>query len=135
MSTEPAASWLYRIAAISNFIVTLPALLAYDRVVSQLPPPAPNYPFLVWIWSGMAFLWGVSFWEISRDPRAKYPLIKYSYLEKTVTSLSVFVGFLAHHVPALLMVFVVFTDVIWIPFFVAAQVRVRARALGEPRVT
>ena len=69
--TSPAvrrARRLYKTAAISNFVVTIPAFLWYRRYVDLFLPRRPNYRFLVWIWSGMAFLWGVSFLEIARDP-------------------------------------------------------------------
>lgn len=51
---------LYRAAALSNFVVTIPAFVAYRSLFAE----KPNYPFLVHIWSGMAFLRGVMFREI-----------------------------------------------------------------------
>lgn len=119
-------TWVYRLAAISNFIVTIPAFVAYDFYVGQFTDVAPRYPFLVWIWSGMAFLWGVMFWEISRDVVGRYPMIKYSYLEKAVTSTSVVVGYITQDLPTSFLAGVVFTDIIWIPLFVAVQVKVAA---------
>ncbi len=59
---------LYRAAAISNAVATIPAFLAYDRYVDAFTDEPPRYPFLVHIWAGMAALWGVSFWEISATP-------------------------------------------------------------------
>jgi hypothetical protein len=117
---------LYRAAAVSNFIVTLPAFVAYDRAVALLADEKPRYPFLVQIWAGMALLWGVMFWEISRDPLGKYPMIKYSWLEKMVTSGAVTVAWRNDQVPTRFMVSIVFTDIVWIPLFLIMQIRLRA---------
>ena len=117
-------STIYKVAAISNFIVTLPAFVAYDRSVALFATAPPNYPFLVWIWAGMAFLWGVMFWEISRDLIGAAPMIKYSWLEKSITSTSVLIAYLSKNVPTAFLVSIVFTDIIWIPIFIWIQVTV-----------
>ena len=97
--SQRAGSVIYKLAAISNFLVTIPAFVAYDRSVALFATTRPNYPFLVWIWAGMAFLWGVMFWEISRDVVRASPMIRYSYLEKGVTSTSVLIVYLSGNVP------------------------------------
>jgi hypothetical protein len=124
---------LYRAAAISNFIVTVPAFVAYDWYIGlfHLPTP-PNYPFLIWIWSGMAFLWGVMFWEIARDPVAKFAMLKYTYLEKMITSTSVTVGFLAHNVPLQAWLGVLYTDVLWVLPFILAHRKMTALLIRHP---
>jgi hypothetical protein len=114
----------FRAGAISNFIVTIPAFVLYDRYVGTFFGTLPNYPFLIWIWSGMAFLWGVMFYEISLDVVARHPMMKYAWLEKCVTSASVLLGFLTGNVPTAALIGVVFTDVIWIPLFILVQARV-----------
>jgi len=111
-------STIYKVAAISNFLVTIPTFVAYDRAVALFATAQPNYPFLVWIWAGMAFLWGVMFWEISRDVVRTSPMIKYSYLEKGVTSTSVLMAYVWGNVPTEFLVGIVFTDMIWIPLFI-----------------
>src|SRR5215471_465268 len=93
--------WVFRAGAISNFIVTVPAFVVYRLYVSTFLGTLPNYPFLIWIWSGMAFLWGVMFWEISSDAVAHRPMLKYAWLEKGVTSASVLVAFLTRNISAL----------------------------------
>lgn len=125
MSFPHIASLIYKLAALSNFAVTLPIFAAYNQVIAALPYTPPNYPFLAWIWSGMAFLWGVMFWEISRDITAKYSLIKYTYLEKLVTSVSVSAGFAVGHVPLSFFVLILFTDMIWIPIFATIHLMAR----------
>ena len=114
----------------------MPAFLFYNRYVDAFIDVRPNYPALVWIWSGMAFLWGVAFFEISRDPMRAYPLVKYSWLEKIVTSSSILVGWIIGDIPARLLLGVVFTDMIWIPLFIWVHLglaRWRARSGPHPR--
>jgi hypothetical protein len=111
-------STIYKVAAISNFLVTIPTFVAYDRAVALFATARPNYPFLVWIWAGMAFLWGAMFWEISRDVVRTSPMIKYSYFEKGVTSTSVLMAYFSGNVPTEFLVGIVFTDMIWIPLFI-----------------
>lgn len=117
------SSLLYRVAAISNWLVTVPAFVVYDRYVAAFTEQPPDYPFLVWIWSGMAFLWGVMFWEIATDPLGRFAMIKYSYLEKAVTSASVLVAYVIGDVPVRFMIGIVLTDIVWIPLFVLAHVK------------
>lgn len=129
MSAGPDATrWvrrLYLAGAISNALVTLPAFFAYDRYVGSFARDREvTYPFLVRIWSGMALLWGVSFLEIARGPHARSALLKYSYLEKLVTSLCVLDAYRRGEVPARLVVLVCLTDVVWIPLFAAGHRRV-----------
>ncbi len=109
--------WLYRAAAASNFAATVPAFVAYERYVRTFTTKAPRYRFLVYIWAGQALLWGVSFLEIARDPVAKYPLIKYSYLEKAVTSACVLSAVSRGTVPRRFGVAIMATDLVWIPAF------------------
>jgi hypothetical protein len=115
---------VFRAGAISNFIVTVPAFVIYDFYVHSFFPNPPNYPFLILIWSGMAFLWGIMFLEISFDVIGRYRMIKYTWLEKCVTSGCVTFGFVTHNVPLGAMLGVTVTDVIWIPLFVLVHVRV-----------
>jgi hypothetical protein len=98
--------------------------VAYDWYIGLFDITPPRYPFLVWIWSGMAFLWGVMFWDISTNVLAKRVMIPYTYLEKAITSTSVLVAWLTGNVPGSFFLGVVFTDVIWVPIFVALHVRV-----------
>jgi hypothetical protein len=137
MSTGPDATrWVRRLylgGAVSNALVTLPAFFAYDRYVGSFARDREvTYPFLVRIWSGMALLWGVSFLEIARAPHERNVLLKYSYLEKLVTSACVVDAYRRGEVPARLVALVFFTDVVWIPMFAVAHRRV-ARSQAEPR--
>lgn len=135
--TARSVTRLYRSAAVSNFLVTVPAFVAYRRYIDGFFSEKPNYPFLVHIWSGMAFLWGVMFWEISKDPVRKQPLVKYSYLEKAVTSASVVTAVALNNrrkstrLPLRVLGGVALTDIVWIPLFVRAHAKLRALSRGE----
>ncbi|HWS48050.1 MAG TPA: hypothetical protein VN636_19465 [Acidimicrobiia bacterium] len=129
------ARWVYGLGALSNFAVTLPAFFAYHWYVDLFTTTRPNYPFLVWIWSGMAFLWGVSFVEIALDPIRAYPLVKYSWLEKSITSASVIVAFAIGDVPGKFLAGVCLTDVMWIPLFIWVHVGLAALRRAHERST
>ena len=117
-----AVEQLYRAASISNAIVSIPAFVSYRRYVGVFSRgDEPNYPFLVRIWAGMALLWGASFWEIARDPVGRRDLLKYSWMEKLVTSLCVLDAYRRGEVPVALVALVFVTDVAWIPPFIWAQ--------------
>jgi hypothetical protein len=117
---------IFRAGAVSNFAVTVPAFVAYKRYVRTFTTEEPNYPFLVWIWSGMAFLWGVMFWEIGGAPEARAPMVKYAIAEKAVTTTAVTVAYRTGNVPRRFLVSILFTDLLWIPLFGWALRRIRA---------
>ncbi|MGC1513145.1 MAG: hypothetical protein WA797_09550 [Acidimicrobiales bacterium] len=127
------SGWVLRIGAISNVLVTVPAFLVYDAYIDLLLDQAPDTPWLVWIWSGMAFLWGVMMWDLSGNLGAKWPLLRYLIAEKAVTSASAVVGFLIGDLPGRALAALVVTDVIWIPLFamILEGARTRFAAGGE----
>lgn len=122
---ERISSRVLRIGAISNFIVTIPAFVVYDTYVGNMLDEMPNTPWLVWIWSGMAFLWGLMMWEIANNFSTKWSLLRYLVAEKTITSTSVVVGFAIGDLPGMAMAAIVITDVIWIPIFGSILLRTR----------
>jgi hypothetical protein len=124
---DRAAKLVFRGDAVINWIVTLPAFVAYDAYVSKLTDEKPNYPFLVWIWSGMAFVWGLMFWEIGSDPERKQAMVKYAIAEKAVTTTSVAVAYRRGSIPKRVLLMIVVTDAIWIPLFAWAARRARPR--------
>lgn len=122
---ERISSRVLRIGAISNFIVTIPAFVVYDTYVGNMLDEMPNTPWLVWIWSGMAFLWGLMMWEIANNFSTKWSLLRYLVAEKTITSTSVVVGFAIGDLPGMAMAAIVITDAIWIPIFGFMLLRTR----------
>jgi hypothetical protein len=135
---------VFRAGAISNFLVTVYAILdpegnwaTVSAAQSLLPASWQaavrplNYPSLLIIWSAMAFLWGIMMWEISRDPLRNAAMIKYTYLEKGITTYAISWGTFWHgSMPLVVFLFILYTDVLWIVLFVVAHVRVR-RHLAE----
>ncbi len=142
--TTPApptrSSWgptWFRVGALLNWIVTVPAIVAPEwsnRMVLDLPNDI-HHVFLLRIWAGTAFLWGWFFWEIARGLDQHKPMIKYAWLEKSITALSVTVAWYAGqfvvdgvgHDRVLWMVVV--TDWIWIPIFLYYDLRTKGNPL------
>jgi hypothetical protein len=109
---------VFRIGAIVNWVATVGAILDPVGTAVRFGQAAPNYPFLLRIWSGMAFMFGCMFWEIARDMQRKRALIKYAWIEKAIAAVSVTLGWAGGTAPGIMMLMVVFTDWIWIgPFF------------------
>lgn len=137
--------WIFRIGALSNFLVTLGGIVdpvgTWELVKSvqktlpeawQMPEiPALQPPSFLIIWSGMAFLWGVMMWEISTDPIKHEDMIKYTYIEKGITTYAIAWGVFYHgSVPNILWLLVLYTDVLYILLYVYAHIRVRKHMRG-----
>jgi len=108
---------VFRIGAIVNWLVAIGGFISPAWVAQLSGSPPANYPFLVRIWTGMVIMFGAMFWEISCDLNGKRPLIKYAWIEKGVTSLSVTLGYLSGQAPREIFILIIFTDYIWIPIF------------------
>jgi hypothetical protein len=123
----PRLKLTFRLGAVSNWLVTVGGIIApvaYAHMTAPMMQP-PNYPFLLRLWSGMAFMFGFMFWEISTDPIAKRALIKYAWIEKCVTGTSVTIAFFTGNVPLIFFLFVCYTDWLWVPLFLYYDRRVR----------
>jgi hypothetical protein len=135
----PRARFVFRCAAVVNWLVTIGPLVA-PSFVSQHAASAfgfepPNFPTLVRIWAGMAFLFGFLFWEIASDLEAKRHLVKYAWIEKTITAVSITLGWLAGELHVALFVLIVFTDWLWIPLFLRYGYAARWPALQSTSST
>lgn len=131
--------WVFRLGAISNWIVTIGGIVAPRRIILEfnniqayLPVdwqgtiPTMNNPFLVIIWSGMAFLWGVLMWEISLDPIKNFKMIKYTYIEKMITFGSIsWAFFLDKSTPMIVLLLVIYTDLFWLILFIIAELKLK----------
>ena len=132
--------WIFRIGALSNFVVTVGGIVdpvgtwslasSVQKILPEAwqmhPVPALQPPAFLIIWTGMAFLWGIAMWEISTNPIKHEDLIKYTYIEKGVTTYAITWGAFYHHsVPVILWLLILYTDVLYIPLYVYAHVRVR----------
>jgi len=50
-------------------------------------------------WQGFVFMFGCLFWEASRDVRGKVALLKYNWIEKTITATAITVGYFSGDIP------------------------------------
>jgi hypothetical protein len=57
--------------------------------------------------------------------RAKCALLKYNWIEKTITATAITAGYFAGDVPARLMFLIVLTNWLWIPFILWGDLAVR----------
>ena len=127
MSTgvEKQAAWLFRINAIINWTVSIRGILDPIGMVAAFGGPEPTYSFIVRLWMGFVFMFGCMFWETSRDVRGKHALMKYNWIEKSLTAAAITLGYLAGSAPPRLMVLIVLTNWLWIPFILYYDVAVR----------
>jgi hypothetical protein len=117
---------VFRIGAIVNWLVTIGAVIAPGCVAPLIGLDPIEHTFLLRIWAGMAFLWGCMFWEIANDMRAKRHMIKYTWIEKSVTAASVTIVFFGDTERYLLVfLMILFTDYLWIPLFLFYDVITR----------
>lgn len=121
---------IFRLGAISNWIVAVGGIIDPNLMADVFKIPPANYPFLIRIWTGMVFMFGAMFWEISGDLYKKRHLIKYSWIEKCVTAASVTIGYFSGDAPGLLFVLILFTDYLWIPLFLYYDLKMRRIAVS-----
>ena len=118
-------SWLFLANALVNWTVSLPGLINPAAAAAAFGGVEPNYPSVIRLWQGFVFMFGCMFWEVSRDVRGRAALIKYNWIEKTITATAITFGYSTGDIPARLMFLVVLTNWLWIPFIVWGDVAVR----------
>ena len=116
---------VFRVGAVVNWIATVGAIVDPVGTAVRFGVPPPNYPVLLRIWAGMAFMFGCMFWEIARDMRGKRALIKYAWIEKAIAAVSVTLAVFQGTAPRLMLALVVLTDWIWIGPFLYYDWRLR----------
>ena len=92
MTVERKVSLLFSTNAIVNWTVSLPGLIDPIAAASAFGGAEPTYPSIVRLWQGFVFMFGCMFWEVSRDVRGKHALIKYNWIEKTITATAITFG-------------------------------------------
>ena len=125
MTTERKVALLFASNAVINWLVSVPGIVDPVRAALAFGGVAPNYPSLVRLWQGLVFMFGCLFWEASRDVLGKRALLKYNWIEKTITATAVTVGYFAGDIPARLMLLIVATNWLWIPFILWGDIAVR----------
>ena len=110
--------------AVINWSISLPGLLNPTAAAVAFGGIDPNYPSVIRLWQGLVFMFGCMFWEVSRNVQGKAALIKYNWIEKTITAAAVTLGFFHGDVPQRLMILIIFTNWLWIPFIMWADLAV-----------
>jgi hypothetical protein len=116
--------WLFLANALINWTVSLPGIVD-PSAAAAFGGIEPNYPSVIRLWQGFVFMFGCMFWEVSRDVGGKAALIKYNWIEKTITAIAITLGYVLGDIPQRLMMLIVFTNWLWLPFIVWADVAVR----------
>jgi hypothetical protein len=115
MTIDRVGRWLFGVNALINWTLSLPGILDPVGRAVAFGGEIPNYPFMLRLWMGFVFMFGVMFWETSRDVRRKAALVKYNWIEKSITAGVITLGWLAGEVPQRLMLLIVLTNWLWIP--------------------
>jgi len=127
MTLERKITWLFGTNAVINWTVSVRGIVDPVGMAAMFGAAPPNYPFVIRLWQGFVFMFGWMFWEVSRDPWRKAALIKYNWIEKTITALSITAGYVGGEVPPRLMILIVLTNWAWIPFILYYDIALRSR--------
>ena len=128
MTIEDKGRWLFGINAVINWVVSIRGIVDPIGMAIAFGGAAPNYPFVLRLWSAFVFMFGCMFWEVSRHPVTKHSLAKYNWIEKTITASAVTIGYFSGQAPPRLMILIVLTNWLWIPLILAYDI-VQGRAL------
>lgn len=124
-SLDRQVVWVFRTSAVINVALSARGIIDPNDLAASFGGPAPDYPFLVRLWSGLILMFGFMFWETSRDVRGRAALIKYNWIEKTITATVVTIGYISGDVPARLMLLIVITNWLFIPVILSLDLRLR----------
>lgn len=125
MTTERKVSLLFATNAVINWIVSIQGIVDPAGAAGMFAGQVPNYPSIIRLWQGFVFMFGCLFWEASRDVRRNVVLLKYNWIEKTITAGALTLGYFAGDIPPRLMVLITFTNWLWIPFIFWGDMAVR----------
>ena len=128
MTIEDKGRWLFGVNAIINWVISIRGIVDPVGMAAAFGGAAPNYPFVLRLWTCFVFMFGCMFWEVSRRPAAKHSLAKYNWIEKTITASTVTIGYFTGQAPPRLMILIVLTNWLWIPLILAYDIA-QGRAL------
>jgi hypothetical protein len=132
-STYRNVRWLFLANAVINWTLSLPGIIDPSAAAAAFGGAPPHYPSIIRLWQGFVFMFGCMFWEVSRDVDGKAALIKYNWIEKTITATAITLGYTLGDIPQRLMVLIVCTNWLWIPFIIWADIAVsRMRRKESP---
>lgn len=130
MTTERKVALLFAVNAVINWVVSVRGIIDPVGAAAWFGGEVPNYASVVRLWQGLVFMFGCMFWEASRDVRRKVALLKYNWIEKTITAVAITAGYFAGDIPTRLMILIIFTNWLWIPFILWADLAVQ-RSIRE----
>ena len=119
------AKWLFLSNAIINWAVSISGIINPVRAALAFGGVEPNYPSVIRLWQCFVFMFGCLFWEVSRNVTGKAALMKYNWIEKSITAIVITLGYWMGDIPARLMILIIFTNWLWIPFIIWADLAVR----------
>jgi hypothetical protein len=131
MTTERKVALLFATNAVINWVVSLPGIIDPARTAQAFGGMPPNYPSLIRLWQGFVFMFGCLFWEASRDVRGKVALLKYNWIEKSITAVAITAGYATGDIPDRLMLLIILTNWLWIPFIMWGDFAVRRLVVRE----
>ncbi len=132
MTAERRVSLLFAVNAVINWLVSIRGIIDPVGVAAFFGGLAPTYPSIVRLWQGFVFMFGCLFWEASRDVRGKVALLKYNWIEKTITATAITTGYFTGDIPPRLMVLIILTNWIWIPFILWGDLAIRRIVRAKP---
>ncbi|MEA3136131.1 MAG: hypothetical protein QOC71_412 [Thermoplasmata archaeon] len=126
------ARWLFGSNAAINLAISVRGLVDPRGYAASFGVEAGELAWLVRLWMGLVLMFGALFLLVALDPRRNAALAKVNWAEKTVTATCVTLGFAQGEVPGSLMLLVVATNWLWIPFLLWNDVALR-RAVRSPQ--
>ena len=135
LSVEQKVAVLFTINAFINWTTAVRGIIDPVGMAStfRFDHPPEEYTFVVRLWASFVFMFGCMFWEVSRDVRRKAALVKYNWIEKTLTAGAVTFGFLVGEAPIRLMMLILLTNWAWIPPLLYLDRRLQRSIQSEGR--
>src|SRR5512144_856534 len=127
MTVERKVSLLFAVNAVINWVVSVRGIVDPVGTALAFGSVVPSHPSIIRLWQGFVFMFGCMFWEASRDVRRKAALLKYNWIEKTITATAITAGYFTGDVPQQLMALIVLTNWVWIPFIIWGDLAMRKR--------
>ncbi|MEZ4222679.1 MAG: hypothetical protein R3B13_17185 [Polyangiaceae bacterium] len=120
---ERFGRWLFLSNALINWTVSVRGILDPSGFIAFFGGTPSTYPSVIRLWMGFVFMYGCMFFETSRDLRGKAPLIKYNWIEKSITAGAITYGYaVLGDVPARGMALIVVTNWLFIPVLLAFDI-------------
>jgi hypothetical protein len=132
MTTVRKVSLLFAVNAVINWILSVRGIVDPVGAAAAFGAAEPDYPSVIRLWQGFVFMFGCMFWEASRDVRGKVALLKYNWIEKTITATAITAGYFAGDIPVRLMGLIVLTNWLWIPFILWGDLAIRREVRNHP---